>query len=75
MIYPTMETDEDEDDDLETDEVEIKHEILEMMEKVGYQKRYMKETLMLNEHTYGTTGYHLLCQLSLNPDRHTPNNI
>lgn len=56
-----QETEEDEEEVKDDDDfVEVREDILEKMEKRGFDCYYLRGCLERNEHTYGTTGYHLL---------------
>jgi len=61
MGTSVFETDEDEDiESIANDHVEYNDNLFKIMEKWGYRKEYLQQWLNENQHTYGTTGMHLI---------------
>lgn len=60
MANSILETEEDETDSICSDRTNFDEHLYNVMEKLGYDRAYLKECLRVNMHTYGTAGMHLL---------------
>lgn len=56
-----LETEEDEDtESLASDRVQFDEKLYQIMEILGFNRQYLRQSLLSNDHTYGTAGMHLL---------------
>lgn len=61
MGNSVLETEEDDDiESIASDHVDFDERLYAIMERWGYNKKYLKQWLYENMHTYGTTGMHLI---------------